>query len=293
MKQHKLTKCNNCGEFFYKKTNICPRCGKKHNGLYYYSFVYFITVSLALTIVSITYISSIYPENAVIPSAFKLSKKHNNNITYTPSDSYNSIPHKIDPILSNKSNNVCLDVKNILQLPNLPNGCEAVSLAIVLNYLNYDIDPLVLYNNYMPKAELYNGNPMYNYIGNATNIGFGCYAPCIVHTGNNYLKSQGEKHKVFNVSGYEIEYYKKYIDEGIPVILWGLIDMNGNDKRVWDGFFNGEPVVWHSYSHCLVLIGYNETGYIFCDPLVGIKEYSKSAVEKSFAINFRQACIVK
>lgn len=43
----------------------------------------------------------------------------------------------------------------------------------------------------------------------------------------------------------------------------------------------------------MVLIGYTDYTYIFCDPLRGTVEYDKEDVEKSFAVNYRQACIVK
>ena len=226
-------------------------------------------------------------------SSVDTSKEGNYTIIYKAVDSYGNFTEKRASVIVTKKVKVLLNVSNILQNPTLPNGCEVVSLSIVLNYLGYNVNPLFLYYDFMPKAELYYGNPMNEYIGDATGRGFGCYAPCVVNTGNDYIKSQNGSHTVYDVSGSHISDYETYLDEGIPVIVWGLIKMNGNDKRVWDEDFNGEPVVWHSYSHCLVLVGYTEDTYIFCDPLVGITEYKKEDVEKSFDINFRQACIVK
>lgn len=43
-----------------------------------------------------------------------------------------------------------LNVENILQTPELPNGCEITSAAIVLNYLGFDIDKVTLAENYLP-----------------------------------------------------------------------------------------------------------------------------------------------
>lgn len=186
-----------------------------------------------------------------------------------------------------------LDVENILQLPDLPNGCEVVSLAIALRYAGYNVDPLELFNKYMPKAPLREGDPWYEYVGDPTDIGYGCYAPCVETTGNAYLQSQNASLKVYDVSGNSMYDYEAYIDEGIPVIFWGLIDMNGDERLAWNGFINGSYVDWHSFSHCLVLIGYNDYNYVFCDPLNGIVEYSKEDVEISFEINYRQACIIK
>ena len=187
---------------------------------------------------------------------------------------------------------VYLDVSNIMQKPRLPNGCEVVSLAIALKYAGYTIDPVVLYDNYMPKSPYKNGDPWTTYVGNAKNIGYGCYAPCIVETGNKYLSMFGARKKVYDVSGKPMSYYEDLIDRGIPVIMWGLIGMNCNPSLCWEATVNGKYVDWHTYSHCLVLIGYTSKTYIFSDPLTGIAEYRKKDVETSFAINHKQACIV-
>jgi uncharacterized protein YvpB len=70
--------------------------------------------------------------------------------------------------------------------------------------------------------------------------------------------------------------------------------MNCDKKIAWKTKINGKNIVWHSFSHCLVLIGYTDHTYIFCDPRKSkIVEYDKEKVETSFEINYRQACIIK
>ncbi len=189
---------------------------------------------------------------------------------------------------------VSLDVENILQNPRLPNGCEVVSLAIALAYEGYETDPVWLFENYMPSAALNsNSDPWTTYIGDPRSYGLGCYAPCVVTTGNDYLADMESSLVVSDVSGLSLEDYEGYIDSGTPVIMWGLLNMNGSDHihRAW--YVDGERMIWHSNSHCLVLIGYTNYTYIFCDPLRGVVEYSREAVEKSFEINFRQACVIE
>ena len=188
---------------------------------------------------------------------------------------------------------VQLDVENILQLPDLPNGCEAASLAIALTYAGYSVTPLDIYYNYMPQTPYRAGNPWTSYVGDATGLGYGCYAPCVVSTGNDFLSQFETDLQVVDVSGKALEEYKQYIDKGIPVIMWGLIDMNCNDRLAWSAYIKGKYVDWHSYSHCLVLIGYTDYGYIFCDPLVGVEEYDTILVDESFKINYRQACVIQ
>jgi len=213
--------------------------------------------------------------------------------SYIPTDADFPTDGTSEPNEPPKKQNVILSVNNILQKPELPNGCEVVSLSIVLSHYGFPIFPLDLYNNYMPKAPYKNGNPRYYYIGDATGVGLGCYAPCVVTTGNDYLAEQGSELKAYDVSGHPFEHYESYIERGIPVIIWGTVEMNANDKLCWEGILGGQYVNWHAYSHCLVLIGYTESTYVFCDPLVGIVEYGKQAVSDSFNIMHNQACIIE
>jgi len=188
---------------------------------------------------------------------------------------------------------IYLDVKNIMQMPLLPNGCEVTSLAIVLNYLGYEIDHFSLYSDYMPRSEYQYGNPWTSYVGEATDYGLGCYAPCIVETANMYLSMAESDLRAKDVSYQDLEEYTKYIDEGKPVIMWGMVDMFYEDTLAWVTYVDGSEVVWYASSHCLVLIGYTDDEYIFCDPLVGIVSYSKYAVLDCFTATYSQACIIE
>ncbi len=188
---------------------------------------------------------------------------------------------------------VLLNAENILQKPHLPNGCEVVSLAIALKYAGYYIDPVELYDNYMPKSTCTSGDPWNTYVGNAKGLGLGCYAPCVVETGNSYLSEIGTSKIVTDISGTGFSYYEKLLSEGTPVIFWGTVNMNANSAVYWERFTDGTKYVWHTYSHCLVMIGYTSDTYIFCDPLIGIAEYPKEAVKVSHEIMFSQACIIE
>ncbi len=189
--------------------------------------------------------------------------------------------------------NFCLGVKNILQKPKLPNGCEVVSLAIVLNYFGYNIDPVTLYYDHMPNSNYWSGNPWTTYVGEATGLGLGCYAPCVKITGDDYLKSVEAEHYVRDVSNKNFEEYEQFLLEGKPVIMWGFLNMRWNPHVAWGSWIDGKKIIWYSYSHCLVLIGYTEDEYIFCDPLEGVVHYNKNDVLDCFTTNFKQACILE
>ena len=188
-----------------------------------------------------------------------------------------------------------IDVECLFQMPQFPNGCEVVSLTMVLNYFGYEVSVDTLVDNFLPRGVFSTDgdNPFYNYLGDPRSLGVGCYAPCIVLCANNYLTSIGEFGSVTDVSGRGFETYKKFISEGTPVIFWGTTYMD-RDPEVF-GVVNtsaGE-VIWRNHSHCFVMIGYTDTTYVFCDPLRGIVEYPKEDVEDSHELVYEQACIIQ
>lgn len=235
----------------------------------------------------------IVPETTYIyDTEYTSNDTEDTSATFDTEDTSNAA-ETTTPITPPKPKEVRLDVENILQNPEFKNGCEVVSLAICLKYAGVPISTGELYDKYMAKSPLYKGDPWESYVGDAKGNGLGCYAPCVVITGNAYLTEIKSDKKVYDVSENDFSYYEALIDDGYPVIMWGTVGMNGNDTVYWQTNIGKKHIVWYNYSHCVVLIGYTENTYIFCDPLAGVAEYKKSDVEKSFSITFRQACVIK
>lgn len=186
-----------------------------------------------------------------------------------------------------------LDVENILQFPNLPNGCEIVSLAIVLNYLGLSVDPVWLSDNYLDQGPYGKTNPFEAYVGNPKADGMGCYASCIVDTAKKYFSDTCSSLKAKNISGADDEELEAWLDKGVPVILWGTTYMNCDPLLFRSDNFDGKEVIWRAYSHCLVLVGYTANTYLFCDPLrEGVTVYQKSDVRECRNYVYSQACVV-
>ncbi len=195
--------------------------------------------------------------------------------------------------LPEKDHKVVLDVENILQLPRLPNGCEVVSLAIALNYMGYYVNPVWLSDHCMPQGEYGEADAFYTYVGDPKSNGMGCYAPCIVNTAYNYFKLMNDNFSALNISGATDDELEKWIDRGVPVILWGTTYMNCDPMLFRKDNFDGKEVIWRAYSHCLVLVGYTTNTYLFCDPLrEGIVAYQKSDVKECRSYVYEQACVV-
>ena len=86
-----------------------------------------------------------------------------------------------------------LDVENIDQNPELPNGCEITSAAIVLNYLGFSVDKVTLAEEYLPMHVPYwEADPNLEFMGDpADELAFYCLPGAVVTAVNDYLDDMG------------------------------------------------------------------------------------------------------
>ena len=96
---------------------------------------------------------------------------------------------------------VQLAVNNILQNPELPNGCEITSLSIVLNYKGYAVDKCDMSDNYLPKWPDLTGDPENYYLREPRSNGFYCFATCLCTTIDNYNAANGTSIQYKNLTG--------------------------------------------------------------------------------------------
>lgn len=114
----------------------------------------------------------------------------------------------------------------------MPNGCEAVYAATLLQYYGFSVSAEDFVDNYLPCEPVklrwgcrYGPNPASAYAGNprASHGGFGCFAPVIVTALKNYLP-QG--YGVTDLTGLPLnEVVAAYVGTGIPVAVWVTQDM--------------------------------------------------------------------
>ena len=185
-----------------------------------------------------------------------------------------------------------LDVKCILQNPELPTGCEITALTIVLNYLGYDVDKLTLADDFLDKGEVGSTSPYKAFVGNPRDEdACGAFAPVIANSARRYLDSRDSDMNVYNVTGADYNELVGYVDDGHPVLVWETMWMaKPHEAAVWE--VDGESITWLSHEHVMVLIGYTEDTYIMADPLRGIYEYDKLTVESRYKDMGRQAIVI-
>ncbi len=197
---------------------------------------------------------------------------------------------------SYKTSGACLlEVETVMQKPELPTGCEVTALTAALNYCGFDIDKLELCDNFLPISsdadltfhEAYIGDPR-------ADNGFGCYAPVIAVTAENYFDSIDADWAALDLTGTDFHELFYQLEKGRPVVIWasmGLKDVNLTLRWTTD---DGDEAWFSALEHCMVLKGYDEENDIVyvCDPLKGDMEYSLSRFENVYEQMGKQAVII-
>lgn len=182
----------------------------------------------------------------------------------------------------------------ISQLGKYPTGCESVTTVMALNHIGIDISVDKFIDSYLTKTGVpfdpnisFGGNPRYT-------SGYGCYAPVIKKALDKALSRQ--KYTAKQLYGVSLKNLcSNYIDKGIPVILWATMYMNTPYiSSTWT--YNGKTINWIAPEHCLLLVGYDSSHYIFNDPLTYQPQtyYSKSSVEVAYkGLNYQAIVLEK
>lgn len=186
-----------------------------------------------------------------------------------------------------------LELEIINQYPELPAGCESVSLTMILNYLGYDLDKTHIVDEYL----VYSGNFVMGYCGDpySYETGGGCYAPGMTITANNFLKSNGSKHIAENITGTDFDTLLEYVAQGHPILIWTTINMAYCNKGYYNYDEDGNPYAWDYNEHCVVLTGYDlKAGTVTVyDPIDGIVYRDKEAFEVIYEDMDEMAIIIK
>lgn len=199
-------------------------------------------------------------------------------------------PQEINP---EPSDSYIIDNKeHICQLNKWPNGCESVSAVMALNFVGIDISVDYFIDNFLEMSEL-PFDPYETYGGNPRDgSGFGCYAPVIKSALDKALA--GSDYAADIVSSATVESLcEKYIQNDIPVIFWATQDMQKPfEGKKWE--YEGETITWIRPEHCLLLIGYTQDSYVFCDPLKTESRttYPKASVETAYEGLHSQAVVI-
>ena len=189
---------------------------------------------------------------------------------------------------ANLKKSVSYDVLNILQNPELPEGCEITSLAILLNYLGFDTTHTYLADNYLLQGEAGKTDFYEKNVGNPREAGksWGCYAPVIVKSANSFLLENESRLRAFDLSGYDVSELYYQLSMGNPAIVW--VTMNLEAPYLRTPWLVGDKKLWWKYPlHCVVMSGYDfEAGTVtLIDPM---KSQPVVVDIETFETRFRQ-----
>lgn len=227
----------------------------------------------------------------------KEAEKTSEPVTEAPTESTTYSPNQVlkMPKDYELSGFGMLDVEPIMQLPELPTGCEVTSLAAALNYNGFNVTKEELSDEYLTTADPFKATFDEAFIlSPRMPEAYGCNSPVIEKAAKDYFKSIDADWDVYNLTDTDFEDLFYQIDEGRPVIVWAsmwLMDVSytlrwttEDGKEAW--FAEGE--------HCMTIKGYDlkkDTVYV-CDPLRGEIEYSISRFEEIYDQLGKQALVL-
>lgn len=192
-------------------------------------------------------------------------------------------------------------VELIRQRPELLNGCEVTSLAMVMASVGCPVDKVDLYWNYLPKADFYyQGSVRYGpdpeeyYVGNAAaRGGWYCFEGPVAQAGSTWLANCGSRLRAVPFRDMSREGLDAYVRAGIPVIAWvttnyGAPKLSTSSWRLADG------TLYRPYTnlHCVVVTGLSGGKYQIADPISGMRTLERDKFWSCFSAMGGRAVVV-
>jgi len=161
------------------------------------------------------------------------------------------------------------------QLPQLPNGCEATSLSMLLTVVGHPVDKLTLAKDQPvdPTKRVYGaqgvttywGNPNVGFVGSVYEYanGFGIYHGPIAKFINQLLPARAQ-----DLSGRPFSDLLAVVAHGTPVMVWTTATFQ--PTNLWTSWNTPEgPIKVTLQEHAVLLVGYNGTQLFVNNPLNG------------------------
>ena len=202
-----------------------------------------------------------------------------------------------------------MEVDPILQLPELPTGCEITTLAMLLDAVGFQVDKVQLAEGYLTCKSEGEATFQQAFIGSPyDSAGYGCYAPVIVDTARKYLAAQNSGRIVKDLTGAKFEDLLREVASNHPVAIWASIDLVDIQEVYAYTIYNytetnsdgstSTPkdldVYWLENEHVYLLKGYDldRNVVIVNDSLNGEMEYDMNRFKECYEQCYKQAVII-
>ncbi|MFC4769873.1 C39 family peptidase [Effusibacillus consociatus] len=175
-------------------------------------------------------------------------------------------------------------VPAIPQYPELPAGCEATTITMILNWAGIRVnkediakdipkEPIPDYRN----GKYIGGNPDAGFLGDPfSESGYGVFDKPVITILNQYLPG-----RALNLTGTSFEKILSTVESGAPVMVW--ITRHLKEPTVSDTWedSNGKQIKWLSPQHTMLVVGYSQTEVMVNDPQTGATvSYPRDLFEK-------------
>lgn len=196
---------------------------------------------------------------------------------------------------------ICLNVPLIMQLPELPRGCEVTSLAMIMNYAGINIDKMTLAKEVKKESTPYKeengrikaGNPYEGFVGDMydkNNFGYGVYHGPIAELAEQYCGD-----KVVDLTGLNFEEVIYILGKGYPIWIITNTTYNQLDDSKFSIWHTPTGIVKITYSlHSVVITGVSEDTIYINDPFSSVKNIAcdKEAFKKAWEQMGNQAIVI-
>lgn len=189
-----------------------------------------------------------------------------------------------------------------LQNPELPNGCEVTSLAMVLTAAGYPVDKLELYSCLPREDFTYGGNnrfgpdPQTAFAGDAASAsgGWYCLEGPILQAGDAWLQAQDGGACMVDYTGLSRETLDALLEEGTPLAVWVTQEYA---PPAYASYFpwtlpDGSTYIPYDNLHCVVAAGIEGDAYRVADPIRGWQLVDQETFWQSFDAMGRRAVTV-
>jgi len=174
-----------------------------------------------------------------------------------------------------------------------PNGCESISLYLLLKYNGVEVSPetivATLKKGDTPHMEgnvKYGGDPEIEFVGNPKDkSGYGVFEDPIIDVANQF------KPGIKKITGTSLDGVLEIVKQGYPVQVWASSYQRTPAKcNTWIHKESGKTITWYCNFHSLVVIGYANNKIIVSDPLTGtIVRYDRKKFEAAYNFYGRRA----
>ncbi len=188
---------------------------------------------------------------------------------------------------------ILLDVPQILQNPELPNGCEITSCCELLRFWGFAADKCDLADHYLKRSEKWFGaDPDLVYMGDphledeSEACGFYCFAGPIVDAANRYIRENSlpeenrnlkkektsllkQKLTAVDITGSTLEELEALLRKGVPFMFWASLrfeDIGFDSRGGYELPGGGYHRLFHGL-HCMACRGMDKDTFYIADPL--------------------------